>query len=287
MRTEIKNNPSETKDEIIKAKEQKFYEEEFIKTWDIENFPDWHVSNIQDKVYWVFRNKDRVSYYIKENWDLIFNVWQLREDSFIKEAMLSSWYFEKQEWDTYKLYKVIWFDENKKPILEKAPIDSHSKEYFSAWQNIFFNDVLIWKTVLKKNPASMFSKEELKDLEEDILFKINTWALTIEDIETINWIDEKTGIQDKNMQKISDDFSKKAIKKIVAEQLLLQCSDERLDELKQWITIKKLQKYFDKKYISVEIAENCKKAIETKEKKGKKEIKINKDTHSSLPNAIA
>lgn len=32
MSTEIKNNPSETKDEIIRKKEQKLYNEEFIKT---------------------------------------------------------------------------------------------------------------------------------------------------------------------------------------------------------------------------------------------------------------
>jgi hypothetical protein len=32
MNPEIKNNPSETKDEVIRKKEQKIYNDEFIKT---------------------------------------------------------------------------------------------------------------------------------------------------------------------------------------------------------------------------------------------------------------
>jgi len=39
---------------------------------------------------------------------------------------------------------------------------------------VYFNRVLISKTVLEKNPTSFFSKEELKDLEEDIDIKIGS-----------------------------------------------------------------------------------------------------------------
>lgn len=276
----INNNPSETKDVILRKKEQELYERSF-KQWDIEKFPNGHISYIQDDVFWLFIDKYKLSYYMKENWDLIFNVWQLRKDLFIKEAILWTWFFEKLDWDVYNLYQVLWFDKNDKPVLEKTPINQYSKEYFKAWEDIFFNDVLIWKTVLKKNPASMFSKEELETLERDILFKINTWAITIDDIEALYWLD-KSGKQDKDLQKISEDFFKKAIKKIVEEKLLLQCGDGRLDEAKQWITQEKLVHYYNKGYISVGMAENCRAAIQRKVEKKQSGSKIGDTTEKKL-----
>lgn len=273
MGTEIKNNPSETKDEIMRKKEQKLYENEFIKTWDIEKFPNGHISLIQDNVYWVFLDKNKLSYYLDESWKVIFNISGIRELEYVKEATLWSWYFEKKEWELYNLYEVLWLDKADKPILTKTPIDPYSKKYYEAWVNIRFNRHIIDKSTLKKNPTEWFSKEELKAIEKDIDVEIWTGAVTIDDLEV--FLDQK---------KITKDFFDKAIKRVIEEKLLLQCSDERLDEVKQWITVKKLKKYYEKWYISVEIAENCRLAIEAKEKKAKKENRIWNDTWKKIEN---
>lgn len=273
MSTEIKNNPSETKDEIIRKKEQKLYNEEFIKTWDIGKFPNGHVSYIQNNVYWVFLDKEKLSYYITETWEPVFSIWTIRKFQFVDtwEAILGSGYFEKKEWEIYKLYRVLWLDKNDEPVLEKTPINPYSKEYYDAWQDILFNAVLLSKTLYKKNPTSLFSKEELEGHERNILENIETWAILIEDLETL-----------RDQKKITEEFFKKAVKKIVEEKLLLQCSDIRLDKVKQWITEERLKRYFEKGYINTEIAKNCILAIKAKGNKVKGVDKIWDDTWKKL-----
>jgi hypothetical protein len=63
---------------------------------------------------------------------------------------------------------------NDKPILEKNSIDPYSKEYYQAWRDIDFNATLLGKTLLKKNPISLFSKEELIALEKALTIDIKT-----------------------------------------------------------------------------------------------------------------
>lgn len=269
MNPEIKNNPSETKDEVIRKKEQKIYNDEFIKTWDIEKFPNGHISYIQDNVYWVFLDKDKLSYYLDENWKSTFNISFVRWMQFVDtwEAVLGSGYFEKKEGGIYRLYRVLWLDMNDKPILEKNSIDPYSKEYYQAWRDIDFNATLLGKTLLKKNPISLFSKEELIALEKALTIDIKTWAILIEDLEIFleQW-------------KITKEFFGKAVKKIVEEQLLLQCSDIRLNKVKQGITEEQLKRYFEKGYINAEIAKNCVFAVRARINKQKNKNAIENNT---------
>jgi hypothetical protein len=219
---------------------------------------------------------------MKENWEIILNIVEFRKMQFINETKLASWYLEVVEWWASKLYKVIWFDNDNKPVLENNQINPYSPEYFKAWIEINFNFVMIWKSILKKNPRNMFSSDELKILEKDILADIDSWAISIEDIEAIFWLDNNGKIN-KELQKISKSFFEEAIQRIVQEKLILQCWDERLDELKQWMTEARLKAYFEKWYIKdKKIVENCIIAMRAKELKKNKDKKVIDNTKDSL-----
>jgi hypothetical protein len=259
-------NKDKISTDLFKWKEEQLYKSEIVNRKKLEKYPNSHVKHIKDDVYWVYRNKWELAYFCKVDWEIILSIWWLRELQFVVtwEAILWSWFFEKKEWTTYKLYKVLWFDKDDKPVLERNPIDPYSKEYYKAWRDIDFNATLLGKTLLKNNPTSLFSKEELKILEKDLTIDIKTWAILIDDLEIL--------LEQKKITKV---FFEISVQKIIKEHLLNQCSDTRLDEVKQWITEVKLKHYAEKWYLKdPKLAENCLLAIRAKETKKKEERKI-------------
>ncbi|EKE27563.1 MAG: hypothetical protein ACD_3C00192G0008 [uncultured bacterium (gcode 4)] len=246
----------------IKQKEEKILKL-LLSEWLDKKYPNLKALYIKEDVFAIY-NEKWVYSYCNEKADAIFNIKQLRERQFFNEAMIGSWYFERKEWNEYRLYKLMWFDANNKPVLDKNPVFPLSKEYFEALNNIGFNRVIISKMVLKKNPKSIFTDAELKDLELDMDIMIKTWAITIDDLEILL-----------KQEKINEVYSAKTIKKVAEGNLLQQCSDERLDEAKQWITEEKLKRYLEKWYVTdPKIAESCLVAIRAKEAKMKIERKI-------------
>ncbi|MDD2566315.1 MAG: hypothetical protein PHZ26_03385 [Candidatus Gracilibacteria bacterium] len=266
-------NLQEQKD-LITQKEEKVYQILLAKGLD-KKYPNFKVNQVQENIF-VISNEKGVHSYSNEKGEAILNIDFIKLMQFVNtgEAILGSGYFEKKEGNTSNLYRVLGLDEKNQPVLEEHPINPLSKDYYDAWKNIDFNATILDVDLLKKQPAERFNKEELKQIEKNLFIDIKTGAVTIDDIEGLYGFDEKTGIQDEKMKKISEDTFKKAISKVVEEKLLFQCSDERIDDVKHGITVKKLKSYYAKGYISVEIAENFRLAIETKEKKQKKENKI-------------
>lgn len=257
--------------DIIKQKEEKVYQI-LLAEWLDKKYPNLKVNYIKEDVF-LISNEKWVYSYCNEKWEGFLNIKFVRWMQFVDtwEAILWSWYFEKKEWDVYKLYRVLWLDKNDTPVLEKTPIDPYSKEYYKAWVDIDFNATLLGKTLYKKNPTNLFTKEELEQMQNNLLMDIKYWAILIDDLEI--FLEQK---------KITPEFFNNAVKRIVSEKLLLQCWDERLDKVNQWITVIKIKEYFDKWYINVEIAENCKRAIEEKEKKKKEQNKIFKSVWEKL-----
>lgn len=267
----LQQAPIENKGNLIKQKEKQIFDGLVKQGFDKE-YPTLRVDYIQDGVFAVWDNDD-ISYFCRENWEIIFNIGAIRKFQFVDtwEAILGSGYFEKKEGDTYKVYRVLWFDKNDKPVLEKTPVNPYSKEYYQAWRDIDFNATLLGKTLLRKNPTSLFSKEELKILEKDISIDIETWALLIEDLEIFL-----------EQGKVTQEFFKKAVKKVVEEQLLFQCSDTRLDNVKQGITEERLKRYFEKGYINTEIAKNCVFAIKARMNKAIERNTIGNNTGKKI-----
>lgn len=261
----------ESREDSIKEQEVKLYQI-LLSKWVDKKYPNFIVKNIQEGIFAIW-NEKRVYSYCTEKWEPIFNIGTIRGFQFVDtwEAILGSWYFEKKEWDIYKLYSVLWLDKNDKPVLEKTPIDPYSKEYYEAWVKIDFNATLLGKTLLKQNPTSLFSKEELIWIGKNILEDLDTWAILIEDLET--FLEQK---------KITKDFFDIAVKKVVQDKLLFQCSDVRLDKVGQWITEEKLKKYFEKWYINEGIAKNCLLAIRAKTGKKKEKGAIGDETEKGI-----
>lgn len=268
MWAEILQEPQQ---DLIKQKEDIVYQI-LSKRWLNTKYPNFTVKYIQENTFLILNDKWVYSY-CNERGEGFLNIKFARWMQFVDtwEAVLGSGYFEKKEWDIYKLYRVLWFDKNDKPVLEKNPIDPHSKEYYEAWRDIDFNATILGKTLYKKNPVEMFTKEELEQEQKNILSDIKGWAILIEDLEI--FLDQK---------KITKEFFEKAVKKIVEEKLLFQCSDTRLDKVKQWITEERLKKYFEKGYINAEIAKNCILAINAKGNKVKGVDIIGDDTWKKI-----
>ncbi len=149
---EILMNHSETKNEEIKKIEQKLYENEFIKTWKVKEFPEAYVYYIKDDVYWVCFSKKWVSYYLHENWDTWFSIWWLSETPFFSEALKNSWYIDKTELNwRHNLYKI---DESWK--IADIPVDKAGPEFFQVWKDVDFF------TSYKVNAQTQSKRLELK-----------------------------------------------------------------------------------------------------------------------------
>ncbi|EKD44146.1 MAG: hypothetical protein ACD_71C00222G0005 [uncultured bacterium (gcode 4)] len=261
----------EHRSDLIKQKEKRIFDDLVKQGFDKE-YPTLRVDYIQDGVFAVWDNND-ISYFCQDDWEAILNIWAVRTFEFVDtwEAVLGSWYFEKKEGGVYRLYRVLWLNENDKPILEKTPIDPYTKEYYQAWRNIDFNATILGKTLYKKNPTEMFTKAELEKEQKNILLDIKTWAILIEDLEVFL-----------EQGKVTQEFFKKAVEKLVEEQLLLQCSDIRLDKVKQGITEEQLKRYFTKGYINAEIAKNCVFAVRARMNKQKERSAIGSNTGKKI-----
>lgn len=263
--------PVEDKNNLIKQKEKQIFDGLVKRGFDKE-YPTLRVDYIQDGIFAVWDNDD-ISYFCGEDWKVMFNIGAIRKFQFVDtwEAILGSGYFEKKEGDIYKLYRVLWFDENDKPVLGKTSVNPYSKEYYQAWRNIDFNATILGKTLYKKNPTEMFTKAELEKEQKNILLDIKTWAILIEDLEVFL-----------EQGKVTQEFFKKAVEKLVEEQFLLQCSDIRLDKVKQGITEEQLKRYFTKGYINAEIAKNCVFAVRARMNKQKERSAIGSNTGKKI-----
>lgn len=266
------------KDDTIQIDRADKLKQKLLSEWLGKEFPNLKVVLIQDDIFAIGNDK-WVSFYRRENGEILFNIGSVANEHFVKngDVQKAVWFGLKR----YTLHKILWFHDDGSMILDDKPIDNYSQEAYKIWRDInFYSDVLSLAQ-LKKNPTNLFSQEDLKIVERDIGYMIKSGACTIDDIEDLYWLD-KSGKQDKDLQKISEDFFKKAIKKIVEEKLLLQCGDERLDEAKQWITQEKLVHYYNKGYISVGMAENCRAAIQRKVEKKQSGGKIGDTTEKKL-----
>ncbi len=150
--TEILINYSETRDKEIRRKEQKLYEMKFVKTWIIKEAPNAHIQYIKDDVYWAFPDKNRITLYYHENWDVWFNIWWLSEHEFFSSALKNTWYIDKTEsnW-VHNLYKK---DSTWK--VADIPVDKYSEEFFKIWKNV---DFFLW---YKINAQTQSKRLELK-----------------------------------------------------------------------------------------------------------------------------
>lgn len=256
------------KDDTIQIDRADKLKQKLLSEWLGKEFPNLKVVLIQDDISAIGNDK-WVSFYRRENGEILFNIGSVANEHFVKngDVQKAVWFGLKG----YALHKILWFQDDGSMILDDKPIDSYSQEAYKIWRDInFYSDVLSL-VQLRKNPANLFSQEDLKIIERNIGYMIKSGACTIDDLEI--FFEQK---------KITPDFFKKAIKKIVEEKLLLQCGDKRLDEAKQWITQEKLVHYYNKGYISVGMAENCRAAIQRKMEKKQSGDKIGDTTGGKL-----
>lgn len=170
------NNTLENNNIKIEQIEKRLFQSEFIKNWEIKKFPEWRVKYISDDLYWVFPIKNGISYYIHENWNPYFNVWNLSESKFFNDALKKVWYVEKKEDWVFNIYKI---DESWK--VADLPIDKYSEKYFQIWKNI---DFFIWASTNKQEQNKRLSKTQFLKMLPDY---IGSESFRIKDLMEFYW----------------------------------------------------------------------------------------------------
>lgn len=256
------------KDDNIQIDRVNKLKQKLLSEWLGKEFPNLKVVFIQDDIFAIGNDK-WVSFYCRENSEILFNIGSVANEYFVKNGDVQKvvWFGLKR----YTLHKILWFHDDGSMILDDKLIDSYSQEAYKIWRDInFYSDVLSL-VQLKKNPTNLFSQEDLKIIERDIGYMIKSGACTIEDLKILQ-----------DQKKITKEFFEKAVKKVVEEKLLFQCSDSRLDKVKQWITEEQLKRYFEKGYINAEIAKNCIRAIRARIDKNKEKDVIKGSTGKKI-----
>lgn len=256
--------------------EIKFKEENLKKILKKENIIK-DLDNLKIKQIWknIFlgERKGNITWYLKENSELIFVIQPIREAFFFNQGAYLAWYREIKDnnW-VYKMYKmedIIESTGNPKPNAKE--LDKYSMEYFQVWKDIIFYIDKLWIETFKKKTDKW--KYFWMDL-ENLTALTKSGSLKIKDLE----------IYLKNKQVDQKTFDK--VLKILQSQLLSQVWDIRFDRIKEEITRKELEDYFIKWYISVELYDKALKKLtdvelQRKSKNSQKTV-IQKETKRDL-----
>jgi len=166
---------------------------------------------------WVFAVKGKwrknISFYANEKWETIFGIWWVEDRPFIEnwKAIESAWYVRKIENEYENFYKIIWHNQNNKPVLGDV-INIESKEYYQVWL-----DILFYADIYNKLWRIEHSME--KNTKTSIRLFIEHGSFKFEDLEIF-----------KNKEMITDEIFEYG-KEELQKKLLEQIADKRLDNL--------------------------------------------------------
>lgn len=240
----------------------------------LKNYPNLFLKEIDSNLFAFSYEWKNIDYFFDKNLKWILDIKSIREnnydlktkDEWYKKVLLyvswQAWYIEIEENWIYNMYSVTDVDEETGKFKLWNKVNIFSKEYYLAWEKIWFYYKLMKLTVWLDSPND--EKIEEKRLK--------------------TYIDDKV-IKIKDLEKLKDQWqiSKKTFEEFfpkVKALLKWQIKDNRFWEIWKQITIEELTEYLNKSYITQSEFEELSKILE----ETKKKIEAKENEQSSLIN---
>lgn len=231
----------------------------------LKDYPHLFLRQIDNNLFVFSYEWKNIDYFVDENLKWVLNLKRIRkenydlktEDEWYKKSLLyvswQAWYIEvEQDW-VYNMYEVDDVDTETWKFKLWKKLDIFTKEYYLAWEKIWFYYRLLQLNVSIELPNKKIEEEKISRFIKDKVIKIK-------DLEIF-----------KNQWQISEEMFKKFLPK-VKELLEWQIKDSRFWDIWKQITMEELKDYLDKNFITQsEFDELSKTLDETKEKRKSKE----------------
>ncbi|MFA6090533.1 MAG: hypothetical protein WC774_02050 [Candidatus Gracilibacteria bacterium] len=239
-------------------------EEELIKFGGFKK-SEIKIVRIEPNLFSVGTEKN-ISFYCDEKGNISFNIGYTRKQPFFQEFLITAGYREvKNANGEYKLFRINKHSSSSrgKDIYEKE-IPLHSREYYTAWEDIEFYRNKLTIDIFKK-PDTDKNYHPLSDGKIQNL--INAKSLRVKDL--IFFLEHK---------QISPEIYNTHIQQLI-EQLPQQIGDIRLDRIQDIISVVEIQDYLSRKIITKEMYAIFSKQIKLRDELlGNKELSKDENT---------
>lgn len=209
----------------------------------LKDYPHLFLRQIDDNLFAFSYEWKNIDYFVDENLKWVLNLKRIRkenydlktEDEWYKKSLLyiswQAWYIEiEQNW-VYNMYEVDDVDTETWKFKLWKKVDIFTKEYYTAWEKIWFYYRLLQLNVSIELPNKKIEEEKISRFIKDKVIRIK-------DLEGF-----------KNQWQISEEMFKEFLPK-AKELLEWQIKDSRFWDIWKQITMEELKYYLDKNFIT-------------------------------------